>query len=106
MVPSVKEQQGGFLGAKHSDRAGRGRDLARRGPILTAPDRGEQSRTAEGNHALPRVQIAREVCGDGVDPNSSQEFRCGSGSRSGSMRCVAAAVLQHSSGRPSMRSSV
>lgn len=47
-----------------------------------------------------------EKPGDVVDPNSSQEFRCGSGSRSGSMRCVAAAVLQHSSGRPSMRSSV
>lgn len=49
--------------------------MARKGPICTVPDPGQQSSTADGNWALPGVQIAREVCGDEADPSSSQEFK-------------------------------
>lgn len=79
-VPSVQQQRGkaapgGDAGAEHSDEASGGSDLARKGPICTVPDPGEQSSTADGNQALPGVQIAREVCGDEADRSSSQKFK-------------------------------
>jgi len=46
-----------------------------KGPFCTVPDAGEQSSAADGNQALPEVQIAREVCGHEADPRSNQEFK-------------------------------